>query len=49
VQKIKKDDFYVKNRIKEILGREDFFKLGELPKKERDKIMSFLKSNGNLL
>ena len=41
----KKDDFYVKNRIKEILRGADSLKLGELPKKERDKIISFLKSN----
>lgn len=41
----KKDDFYVRNRIKEILGGEDSFKLGEFPKEERDKIIYYLKNN----
>lgn len=41
----RKDDLFIRNRIKEILGGEDSFKLGEFPKEERDKIISYLKNN----
>lgn len=41
----KKDDLFIKNRIKEILGGEDSFKLGEFPKEERNRIIVYLKNN----
>ena len=40
----KKDDAYIRNRIKEILNGDDSFKLGQFPKEERDRIISYLKN-----
>jgi len=39
----KKDDSYIRNKIKEILNGDDSFKLGEFPKEERDRIIAYLK------
>lgn len=36
----KRDDLYIKNRIKEILNGEDCFKLREFSKEERNRITS---------
>ena len=41
----KKDDLFIRNRIKEILGGEDSFKLGEFPKEERNRFIVLLKNN----
>ena len=40
----KKDDAYIRNRIKEILNGDDSFKLGQFPKEERNRIISYLKN-----
>nr|WP_312576573.1 transposase [Sedimentibacter sp.] len=40
----KKDDSYIRNRIKEVLNGDDSFKLGQFPKEERDRIISYLKN-----
>ncbi len=44
IKEQKFDDEFVKARIKEILGGKDPFKLGEMPIKERNKIISRLKT-----
>lgn len=40
----KRDDLYIKNRIREILNGEDPFKLGEFSKDERNRVVLYLKN-----
>ncbi len=40
----KKDDSYIRNRIKDVLNGDDSFKLGQFPKEERDRIILYLKN-----